>query len=163
MQSRNRIRKTGLAAALLVAAAWPALAAHEVNTTSGFAATGAPLALHGFDPVAYFTDAAPTPGSAAYASVHEGATYYFSSEENQAAFEQNPAKYAPVFGGFCAYGVSVGKKFDGNPRYWTIHGGRLYLNLNADIARKFSEDVPGSVAKAEKQWQRIEHARVEEL
>jgi len=163
MNASPRIRPTAIALALLLAAALPAVAANEVNTTSGLTAAGAPLALHGFDPVAYFSDAAPTRGSASHAAVHDGATYYFSSAENLAAFEADPTTYAPAFGGFCAYGVSVGKKFDGDPRYWKIANGRLYLNLNADIARTFEKDVPGNVAKAEKQWQRIEHTRIEEL
>lgn len=160
---RRRVLTLGLAAALSCAAALPALGADEVNTTSGLTAAGAPLALHGFDPVAYFEAGEPTRGDAKLASVHEGATYYFTSAANQKAFDASPAKYAPAFGGFCAFGVSVGKKFDGNPYYWKISGGRLYLNLNAEIARKFDADVAGSLAKAEAQWRRIRHAEVSEL
>lgn len=163
--SKNRLRLVlgALVAALGIAGAPPALALDEVNTSSGLTAAGAPLALHGYDPVAFFTVSAPTPGSAEFATVHEGATYYFASRENLETFEENPDRYAPAFGGFCAYGVSVGKKFDGNPRYWTIEEGRLYLNLNADIARKFAEDVAGSVAKAEKQWRKIERQAIADL
>ena len=76
---------------------------------------------------------------------------------------RDPARYSPAFGGFCAYGVSVGKKFDGDPRYWTVHENRLYLNLNAEIARKFAADVPGAVARAKKQWQKIQHAAIGDL
>lgn len=140
-----------------------AFAADEINTTNGITAAGAPLALHGYDPVAYFTEGAPTPGHADHAVVHEGAAYYFASAENQKAFVRDPARYSPAFGGFCAYGVSVGKKFDGDPRYWTVHEDRLYLNLNAEIARKFEADVPGAVAKAGKQWRKIEHAAIGDL
>lgn len=119
--------------------------------------------LHGHDPVAYFTTGAPTPGKAELAIVHEGAAYYFASQANRAAFEKAPSRYAPAFGGFCAYGVSVGKKFDGDPRFWKIADGRLYLNLNAEIAKAFEKDVPGAVAKAEEQWQEIAHEPVDEL
>ena len=71
------------------------------------------------------------------------------------AFKAAPEKYVPAFGGFCAYGVAVGKKFDGDPRYWKIVDGRLYLNLNADIAAKWNEDIPGYVAKAKGKWSDI--------
>lgn len=133
----------------------PAHAADEVNVSTGATAAGPGLAAHGYDVVSYFTEGAPRRGSAQFAAVHGDATYHFSSAENLAAFERSPAKYAPVFGGFCAYGVSVGKKFDGDPTFWKIHAGRLYLNLNADIQKAFNKDVAGSVAKAEKQWREI--------
>ena len=142
---------------LLLGASTAALAADEINLTNGHTADGAPLALHGYDPVAFFSQGAPAVGNASHASVHRGATYYFASKENKKTFERDPDRYVPAFGGFCAYGVSVGKKFDGNPRYWTIWKDRLYLNLNGEIARAFTADVPGAVAKAEKQWRNIEH------
>ncbi len=163
MNTYIRIRTLALASALMIAGAGTALAADEVNTTNGLTAAGAPLAVHGFDPVAFFTVSTPTPGDAQFAAVHDGATYYFASAANRDAFTANPDKYAPAFGGFCAYGVSVGKKFDGDPRFWTIANGMLYLNLNADIAKKFNQDVTGSVAKAEKQWQTIAHTPIKDL
>jgi YHS domain-containing protein len=158
--SRTLVALVALGALGLAA---PSLASDEVNVSRGLAATGKPLALHGYDPVAYFTQGAPTPGSAEHSSVHEGATYYFASKENRKAFDRDPGKYSPAFGGFCAYGVSVGKKFDGDPRYWTVWQDRLYLNLNADIARKFNKNVPGNVAKADDKWSRIEHRAVADL
>ena len=150
-------------AAMLALASGPALAADEVNTSAGLTAAGAPLALHGFDPVAYFTVGRPVAGSAEHAVVHHGATYYFASDENREVFEADPGRYTPAYGGFCAYGVSVGKKFDGDPRFWKIQSGRLYLNLNEEIAEQFEKDVPGNVAKADVQWQSIEHTAIEKL
>jgi YHS domain-containing protein len=141
----------------------PALAADEINASIGLTAEGSPLALHGYDPVAYFTEGAPMPGRAELAAQHEGATYYFATKENRDAFAKQPARYAPAYGGYCAFGVSVGKKFDGNPNYWTVSGDRLYLNLNADIAEKFQKDVPGAIAKADRQWSRIRTASVGDL
>jgi len=152
-----------VAAGLVAAGALPATAADELNVTNGLAASGAPLAVHGYDPVAFFEAAAPARGNAAFPEVHGGATYYFASRENRETFRADPERYVPAFGGFCAYGVSVGKKFDADPRYWTISEGRLYLNLNAEIARQFQKDVSGSIAKAEKQWRKIRHAAVEDL
>ena len=161
--AQARLRLVILVGLASVAISSPAPAVDEVNVSRGLAGTGQPLALHGYDPVAYFSEAAPTPGSASHASVHQGATYYFASAANLAAFEKEPERYAPAFGGFCAYGVSVGKKFDGDPRYWTISGGRLFLNLNAEIAETFNEDVPGAVRRADARWERIEHRAVADL
>ena len=152
---RRSLSAAGLAACLALGAAAPVAAADEVNLSRGLTAAGAPLAMRGYDPVAYFEVSAPTPGHAEFAAVHEGATYYFASRENREAFEDDPERYAPAFGGYCAYGVSVGKKFDADPRYWTISGGRLYLNLNQEISRTFGEDVAGHVAEAETQWKKI--------
>jgi YHS domain-containing protein len=164
MNTNRRIALIGaLVASLSLAGALPALAADELNVSRGLTAAGAPLALHGYDPVAFFTVAAPTAGRAELSAVHEGATYYFASRENLEAFEADPDRYAPAFGGFCTFGVAVGKKFDGDPRYWTVSGDRLYLNLNREIFEQFNEDVAGNIAKAEKNWKKIEHEPVGEL
>ena len=161
----NRIRRitlaTPLGLALLLAGA--AGAVDEVNLSRGLTAEGAPLALHGYDPVAYFEDDAATLGSARHALVHDGATYYFASAGHREAFEKEPARYLPAYGGYCAFGVSVGKKFDADPRYWKVENGRLYLNLNADIAREFAKDVPGTIQKAGAQWAKIERTAVTDL
>lgn len=156
-----------LAAAVIVTAALTAppqaLAADELNVARGLSAAGAPLALHGYDPVAYFTEGAPVRGSDAIALVHGGAAYRFASEDHLKLFKANTARYVPQFGGYCAFGASVGKKFDGDPRLWTIHNDRLYLNLNPEILATFSKDVAGNISKAEKNWARIEHKAVSEL
>lgn len=141
----------------------PAFAADEINTSPGLTKAGAPLALHGFDPVAFFTKGKPVEGKAKYEAQHNGASYYFESEGNLAAFKADPAKYAPAYGGFCAYGVSVGKKFDGNPNFWKIVDGKLYLNLDAEIAGLFAKDVPGAIDKANGYWPDIEHKAAADL
>ncbi len=87
---------------------------------------GTGLAAKGYDVVAYFSDAA-TPGDPAITATHEGATYYFTSEENKARFESDPARYAPAFGGWCAYAMSESKLFDVDPRSFKIVDGRLML------------------------------------
>ena len=78
-------------------------------------------------------------------------------------FKADPARYAPQFGGFCAFGVAVGKKFDGDPRLWKIHQDRLYLNLNPDIVAEFEKDVPGNVKKANANWTKIRTRAVADL
>jgi len=126
-----------------------------VNTSAGLTSTGLPLALRGYDPVSYFEGDAPLAGQANLSATHDGATYRFASEGNLDAFEASPTRYVPRFGGFCAYGVSVGKKFDGDPLVYTLHAGKLYLNLNPEIAATFSKDVPGNVDEGVSQWARI--------
>lgn len=127
----------------------------QVNVNSSLTGAKAPLAIHGYDPVAYFTTGLPTLGSAKFTTAHEGAAYRFASAANQAAFEENPEAYLPQFGGFCAFGVTVGKKFDGDPRVFAIVDGKLYLNLNPDIQGMWNKDVPGNIAKARGQWGEI--------
>ena len=148
-----------LALAGLIATTSQAAAGPEVNTTPGavlVAGKPAPgLAVHGFDVVAFFTQSRPVQGDAKFAYVHKDATYRFASELNLAAFKADPAKYAPAYGGYCAYGISVGAKFDGDPRYWRIVDGKLYLNLDAGIQQAFLKDVPGAINKADANWPKI--------
>ena len=127
---------------------------HSVNVSTGLITTGFPLALRGYDPVSYFRGG-PVAGDAKHALVHDGATYYFADAENVATFKAQPVEYLPSFGGFCAYGVSVGKKLDGDPTIYKIVEGRIHLNLNADIHQAFLADVAGAIAKADVQWPSI--------
>lgn len=152
-----------LAAAAFAAVPTSAFAVAEVNVAPGKTVLGPGVAVHGFDPVAYFTQGEPVQGLAKYSKVHNNATYRFASAENLKTFEADPDKYVPAYGGFCAYGVSVSAKFDGDPRYWTIVEGKLYLNLNEDIQETWLEDVPGNTKKAEEAWKRIEHLDPDQL
>ena len=109
-------------------------------------------AVSGYDTVAFFTDSKPVNGSPFIAADYEGATYYFATEEHKKLFTENPAKYAPQCGGFCAYGVGLGKLFPVDINTWQVRNGKLYLNLNPDILKKFNADFEGNVAKADKNW-----------
>ena len=160
---RKHLLALPLAAAFALALAAPALAVDEVNVSTGATIAGPGLAVHGHDVVAYFTDGTPTVGSDELAHVHDGATYRFASQANLDAFKADPAKYAPAYGGFCAYGVAVGKKFDGDPRFWKVVDGRLYLNLNGDIQAKWVEDIPGNIAEAVVNWAEIRSVAVDQL
>ncbi len=150
-----RIRLSVVFAAIVFGLSLPAIADHHVNASAGLTLEGAPLALRGFDPVAYFTMGKPVVGQPAIVAKHDGAVYQFASEENRRAFEKDPARYVPQFGGFCAYGVALGKKLDSEPTAFKIVEGKLYLNLNKDVQAEWSEDISGNVAKAEQQWKRI--------
>ena len=121
------------------------------------------VAIGGYDPVAYFSTGKPTPGTGHHTATHKGATYLFSSKNNQEVFEANPEKYAPQYGGYCAYGVSVGKKFFSDPQRWKIVDDKLYLNLDGDIQKKFNRDVSGAIAKADANWGRIKDKSPSEL
>jgi hypothetical protein len=128
----------------------------KTNITSGKALVGgkpAPgIALHGYDAVAYFDGGTPKIGDAEIALVHDDATYRFSSKTNLDKFVAKPANYMPQFGGFCAFGASVGAKFDGDPQIWRIVDGRLYLNLSKGIQQEWVKDIPGNIGKANTNW-----------
>lgn len=137
-------------AALSVALATTSIAAGvELNASS----TG--LALQGYDPVAYFTQGEPTKGDYRISSVYNDATYRFASEEHKAAFDADPESYLPQYGGYCAFGAAMGFKFDGDPEYWKIVDGELFLNLSKDIQVRWEEDIPGLVERADTNWTEI--------
>ena len=115
------------------------------------------------DPVALLDQGTNAEGSASYAAAHDGVAYYFASEANLKAFEANPARYVPQYGGFCAFGVSVGKKFDGDPRYADIVDGKLYLFVNAAVFEKYLADKENTLRKAAERWPTIKHSKVEDL
>jgi YHS domain-containing protein len=142
------------AGALLAPLATPAFAFDEASNAS-VNVDGGGVAMRGFDPVAYFKDGQPTKGDAQFSAAFEGATYHFATAANRDAFVAEPAKFAPQFGGFCAMAAVFEKKFDGDPGVWKIVDGKLYLNVNADVAKKWSEDVPGNISKANVNWPKI--------
>lgn len=123
------------------------------------------VALEGHDPVAFFTVGRPVKGSAGLAARHEGATYWFSSAENLAAFEAEPAKYAPAFGGYCGYAASIDRVSPVDVEFFEILDGRLVLQHNQRAWDKWHEDVAGNLAKADANWPGLvaEHGRGEKI
>ena len=105
----------------------------------------------------------PTIGRAKYSTVYKDATYRFASEEHLEAFEDDPEKYQPQYGGYCAYGVAVGAKFDGDPLLWRIVDGKLYLNLNEEIQATWEKDIPGHINDADDNWTKIAKKTPQEL
>lgn len=144
-----------LATALSLALATSAFAADEYNVNNGLTLTGHPLGMHGIDPVSMFAGADPIQGNAVHTSEHDGVDYYFASEKAQSTFDADPAAYLPQFGGFCAFGVYVGKKLDGDVRYADIVDGKLYLFVNAAIFEKYLEDKQTVISGANAKWQDI--------
>lgn len=159
----KKLIATAVLATLPLGFAGAAFAVDEVNVTNGISAAGYPLAMHGADPVALLTSERVVTGSADHAVTHDGVSYYFASAENKAMFEANPAAYLPEHGGFCSYGVSVGKKFDGDPNQYVIHDGKLFLFLNKQTRQLFLDDLAKVRAVADDNWERIESIAVEDL
>lgn len=115
-----------------------------------FATNG--VAIHGYDPVAYFTMSKPVEGDAAITSVLEGATFRFANAEHKALFDADPERYAPKYGGYCAYAVSKGATATTVPEAWSIHEGRLYLNYSTGVHRTWLKDVEGNISRADVNW-----------
>lgn len=110
------------------------------------------LAIKGYDPVAYFTDGKPVEGSADFTFDWEGAKWRFASAGHRDSFAKDPARYAPQFGGYCAWAVSQGYTADIDPEAWKIVDGKLYLNYSPKVQKKWEEDAAGNIAKAEANW-----------
>lgn len=109
-------------------------------------------ALQGYDPVAFFTEKKPVKGNPEISSKTNGASYYFSKAENKAAFDKDPAKYEPQFGGYCAYGVSKGNLVKVEVDAFQIVNGRLLLQYNKGIRDKFNKDASGNLKTADAKW-----------
>ena len=110
------------------------------------------IALHGFDPVAYFTQNKAVKGEPQLTAVYKGVTYEFASKDDQAAFQANPEKYVPQYGGFCAFAVSKGKKADIDPYAFAINDGKLYVNYSERALQTYQGDVKGNTDKADQNW-----------
>jgi len=109
-------------------------------------------AIRGYDPVAYFTENAPVKGSAEFSHEYKGAKWLFSSAKNRDLFINNPDKYSPQYGGYCAYAVARNSTASIKPQYFTIHEGKLYLNYSKPVFKKWMKDKDGYIADAEKKW-----------
>ena len=120
-------------------------AVDEINNQRG-------LALQGYDPVAYFKEGKPSIGDAAITYRWHGATYRFNSADDRQAFIANPERYAPQFGGYCAFAVSRGTTANGDPHQWAIENDRLFLNNNALAMTLWNQDRPGNINAGDENW-----------
>ncbi|MEO1731406.1 MAG: YHS domain-containing (seleno)protein [Pseudomonadota bacterium] len=112
---------------------------------------GDTLAVSGFDVVSYFTaDGVPVEGLEEFTVRYQGFDYRFSSEENAQTFIADPAKYAPAYGGYCAWAIGANDALaPGDPNVYKIVDGTLYLNFSEGVAEKWNKDIPGFIAKAD--------------
>ena len=140
-----------------------AFAVDEYNVPKGTTVDGHGVAFRGNDVVALVTGLGMVPGQAKHTAVNDGVAYYFAPKEALTQFTAAPEKYMPQFGGYFAFGVAVGKKLDGSPRFADIVDGKLYLFLNAAVFRMYEEDKAGVLAKAAVNWPAMHHVSVAEV
>lgn len=110
------------------------------------------IAIRGYDAVAYHLLGEPTPGLAEHSLDYQGATWHFANAKHKELFANDPAAYAPAYGGYCAYGVSKGYLVKIEPDQWQIVDGQLYLNYDASVSKKWRRDIPGYIAEANKKF-----------
>jgi len=113
------------------------------------------VAVGGHDPVAYFSNGKPMRGKQSISFNYNGALWRFSSEANRSLFAADPAKYAPQYGGYCAWAVSQGYTAKGDPAAWSVVDGKLYLNYNLEVRNTWNKNIPGNIAKADANWPQV--------
>lgn len=132
----------------LVAAPFATAQAFDQVYTSTFSSK----AISGYDTVAYFTEGKPVKGSSKFSTEWRGAKWQFASAENLALFKADPEKYAPQYGGYCAWAVSQGTEAPGDPDNWAIDNGKLYLNYNANVQKRWNADRANFIKDADAKW-----------
>ena len=110
------------------------------------------VAVQGHDPVAFFTTGKAAKGDKKFSTSHNGAEFHFASEANLNTFKSDPDKYAPQYGGYCAWAVSQGYTAKGDAKHWRIVDGKLYLNYSDSVQKTWESDIPGFIAKADGNW-----------
>jgi hypothetical protein len=110
------------------------------------------IAIKGYDPVAYFSAGAPTKGDPRFVHRWSDAVWQFASAKNRDLFARNPEKYAPQFGGYCAWAVSRGYTADVDPQAFRIVDGRLYLIFSTAVERRWEQDIAGNIERARSNW-----------
>jgi hypothetical protein len=124
---------------------WQTEAVENLNLEKG-------VALRGYDAVAYFTEGGAVMGDPAVSYQWQGATWQFSSVEHRTEFVMDPARYAPQFGGYCAFAVAQGTTADGDPQQWAIVKHKLYVNNNAVAKKLWDQDRHGNIVSADRNW-----------
>ena len=114
------------------------------------------VAVQGYDVVSYHIgDGTPAKGNGGNVAYFKGETYLFSNADNKAAFEADPDKYVPAYGGYCAFGVTGGRKFVGDPLAYRVVDGTLYLNLSKQVQERWIQNIPGNIERADQRWPEI--------
>jgi YHS domain-containing protein len=122
----------------------------SIHASQNFERNG--LAIDGYDPVAYATEKKPVKGSPEFRADYHGATFQFASAAHRDTFAANPEKYAPQYGGYCAYGMAKGYKAAIDPAAFTVVGDKLYLNYSETVRSQWLSDVPGYIRRADANW-----------
>lgn len=113
------------------------------------------VAIRGYDTVAYFTAGKPVKGKSSLKTKWNGSTWYFSSQANLDKFKANPAKYAPAYGGYCAWAMAQGYTASTIPQAWDIKGGRLFLNYDLNIRKKWRTNIPRHISRGDANWPKV--------
>lgn len=108
----------------------------------------------GYDVVSYFSGM-PAEGNDAFTSEWKGVKWRFASAANMKTFEASPKKYAPQYGGYCAYAVSQGYTAKGDPEAWTVHDGKLFLNYSKSVRATWAKDIPGHISAGNANWPKV--------
>lgn len=148
------IRHAAAAAAIALTGLAFAAPAHA-DKAPVYTGTFSNTAVQGHDPVAYFTEGRPVKGSRDFTTTYEGAEFRFASQENLDTFLLDPAKYAPQFGGYCAWAVSEGYTAKGDADHWAIVDDRLYLNYDEKIQTRWEQDRAEHIDKANTNWPEV--------
>lgn len=110
------------------------------------------LAIDGYDPVAYFTVQKPVEGLPEFRADYQGSTFLFASAVHRDIFGANPEQFVPQYRGYCAYGMAKGYKAKIDPVAFTVVHGKLYLNYNEAVQRRWLSDIPGYIRQADANW-----------
>ena len=138
---RNIVLLATLGVAISVSALQPTYTAYFSST-----------AIKGYDSVAYFTEGAPVKGKEQFSTEYQQATWQFASQQNLDLFLENPEKYAPQYGGYCAYAVSQNTTASIEPELFTIVDGKLYLNYSEKVNQQWTADKARFIVDADKNW-----------
>jgi len=144
-----RITTLALSICALTATSMPLFAQRKVEPVNR---NSQGVALKGYDVVAYFDPGKATKGSAQFSHPWNGAMWWFTSPANRDRFASAPEKFAPQFGGYCAWAVSNNYTADADPEAWKIVDGKLYVNYNRDVQKKWEKEVDQRIANASKNW-----------
>ncbi len=146
----THILRTTLTAALMVVGLLVAQVSSAGEIYTGFFGN---KAASGYDVVAFFTEGKPVEGSSSHSYKWHGAKWLFSSEKNRDAFIKDPEKYAPQYGGHCAWAVAAKDKLvEGSPKYWRIVDNKLYFNYDGSVQNMWEKDIPGFITKGNNNW-----------
>ena len=113
------------------------------------------VAIRGYDPIAYFAEMKPVKGSAEFHAEYQGSTFHFSTAANRDMFTANPDKFAPQYGGYCAFGMAKGYKVVIDPAAFTVVEDKLYLNYSESVLSQWKLDIPGYIRKANENWPEV--------
>ena len=113
-------------------------------------------AVAGYDVVAYFTENKPVEGNSKYSFEYKGAEWLFSTDEHLTLFKNNPEKYAPQYGGYCAWAMADNETAPGKPAFWTVYKDKLYLNYDQSVQDTWLTDKEGFIQKADLNWSKLD-------